>query len=969
MLVRTTQSGDAMLILEGAGDVFGNRPGPPVLRTLYAKKEPFALEVVSIQSELRFYMRTPLGRDADLQRIFVPSRKPPPADWLHLDDTRIASYRVLHLREHALLPAFGLLDHELFEQREAFKTAMIQHTNEHRAQRLGIRTLLQAAPDGWNQSFVTHLQRDNAAPKRGFLQRLLGSEGQPTCRPEEVDQLYVDLKSKEPGFSCEVQVVAVCKDNSKEDRIAQSALDDLAELVLEIAGGDKIWELSGRRKIKGTRIPRDDSNGHQLSVEPWPLLEFKSTSRSRQFPLAAEEFMPLWPTPRSAPRPAAVETVTPPAPVAERPPAVEPAVSFPDPISGDDDSKPTSADTAVETSADRDEEATPDAVGPKPVCVTDQRAADTLFHSAQPRGLPAKHGAKRNGRGLCRSSRNRDTDRAAEASESARSEFTRELGLTDRHILAFDQLGDLPWSSAQEFAACFGRSHSTVYDMLGLLAKHGLVADYEVGTGASAEKRSWVLEEAWDRIMDSRPLPHGAEIVRRLRLKQELTAAVYLLTGNLTHEAPERRLLRFRWFEDQPFNAGAQFSDGWAAFLWSGIWEDGPAIDKRLILCTTVFERWGNDRNPCRPGRLIWVVPTRWQSERVWQAVRNSGWERHCAVYVVEDDLLVGDLDLGLSLGKIPPFIMTEKLKPLPKYVDRFLDILAGEQPERIRKLLAVIEQSRAISPAALQEYTRINGSNLNGALSILSGGERSGSTSEGESGTVKSQGTQNQQAGRELIRVLPNGMYIPGKLALSLAGHRDGVRPNVPVSRFNPDHTAKFSKRRFKKLKTTNSLLARFASAGCPVVSGFFCGDGRFKPDGAVWIDEGPYGSGWHYLVNALSARRQRSVVRALRGALSPDRSDGYPILVLCRPDTESLIWRWGRDERMLTVDSSRLRRGPIVGDLTVWLQYDRYVSILSGQRAEEQMKADAPAANTTGRTATSPHATPVPDRSGVLL
>ena len=148
---------------------------------------------------------------------------------------------------------------------------------------------------------------------------------------------------------------------------------------------------------------------------------------------------------------------------------------------------------------------------------------------------------------------------------------------------------------------------------------------------------------------------------------------------------------------------------------------------------------------------------------------RDGGWTRRCAVYVVEEDLLLGDLDLSSSLGGLPPFIMTTHWKPLPKYVDRFTDVLAGEQG-RVRRLLAVIERSPVISSADLQKVTRMNGSNINRALSTLIDPPQwqAHSSSKEDSGAVK-----RPAARPDLVRVLPNGAYIAGKDALSLAAHR----------------------------------------------------------------------------------------------------------------------------------------------------------------------------------------------------
>ena len=928
MLTRMTNAAGAMLICDGENEMFNDQVPKPILKTLHARKDPFALEMVSIGGGLRFYVRNRTKPDAELQALFVPVPGRPARDWLRLGQTRAVTYRVLALRQHALLPTFRSRDHENRETYASLTAVMTEHTRKHRSLDLGIRLLMQPAPPGWGQDFRGHFRGDENAPNPGLLQRIFGVEHQPNTRPADADQRHVNMKSSDIGFSCEVQVVVVCKDDRRENSTARTALDQFTDLVEETLGGAQVWERGRPVKIRRSQVRLTESDTFERSVGQWLLLRFQGPDRARDFPLLPKELEPLCPAPSPALQPDRVETIPPAAPPPVQPPVAETSDSSRYPSADDGGPETTTVVSDTDVGAGFAEEDPVDLVGPEPAHHAGPDAGDTRHHSAQPPGLPASSGLKQRRRR--RSTRSRDIARAEEALESVRAEIAETLGLAGHHALAFDQLADVRWCTAQEFAGCFGRGPSATYDALTFLQERDLVANQFIGTGASAENRFWIPEDAWNRVMVDRPLPHGVEAVRRRRLNPDFTSAAYMLAATITQEAPGRQLRRFRWFGDEPCDGGAQFSDGWAAFLWSGVWEDEPALLERLRRCSTVFARWGSERNRARPGRLLWVVPTRWQSERVWRAARDGGWTRRCAVYVVEEDLLLGDLDLSSSLGGLPPFIMTTHWKPLPRYVDPFTDVLAGEQPDRVRRLLAVIERSPVISSADLQKVTRMNGSNMNRALSILSDPSQWQAHSSSKSYT----GAAVKRP--DLVRVLPTGEYIAGKAALSLAAHRDGVRPNVPVSRSNPDRVVEYPQRRLKKLAQTHSLLAKFASAGCPTVSGLFCRDGRFKPDGAVWIDEGPFGPGWHYVVNARGARGRRSVVRALRGVLSPNQADDYPFLVLCRPDMERSFWNVGDNLKMLTVSSARLRQGPIVGHTTVWLQHDHRVSLLSSRQTE---------------------------------
>ena len=943
MFIRMTEDARAMLIVDGASDMFDDQAPTRILKTLHTRKDPFALEMVSIGDWLRFYVRNRTKPDEELQALFVPVAGQPAPDWLWLGDTRAVTYRVLALRQHALLPTFSYFDHERREAYTSLTSVMTEHTSKHRNHVLGIRILFQPAPPGWSQGFLDHFQGDENAPKDtnpGLLHRIFGVEPQPINRPADADQFHVSVKSLEIGFSCEVQVVVVCKDDQRENRTARTALDHLTDLVAETLGGGQFWDRRQRVQIRPTQVPLTEGDRSEPSLGPWQLIQFQGPDRARDFPLVPKELAPLWPAPSPALRPDRVETVPPAAPPPVQPPVAGTSDSSRYPSADEGDPETTTVVSDTDAGVGFAEEEDLDLVGPEPPRHAGPDADVTPRHSAQPQGLPVRSGLTQNRHSARRSTRSRDIARAEEALESVRAEVAKILALEGRHALAFDQLADLPWCTAQEFAGCFGRGTSAAYDVLRFLQERDLVAYESIGTGAAAEKRFWIPEGAWDRVMEDRPLPNGVEAVRRRRLNPDFTAAAYMLAATITQEAPGRQLLRLRWFGDEPFDGGAQYNDGWAVFLWSGIWEDEPALLKRLQLCSRVFARWGNEQNPVRPGRLIWVVPTRWQSERVWRAARNGGWARRCSVYVVEDDLLLGDLDLSSSAGRLAAFIMTTHWTPLPKYVDALTDFLAGDQPDRLRRLLAIIERSPVISSADLQKVTRMNGSNIRGALSILGDPKQlqAHASAIGYSGAAKGSADRT-----DLVRVLPNNKYIAGKDALSLAAHRDGVRPNLPGSRSSPDRVAEYPERRLKKLAVTNSLLAKFASAGCPTVSGLFCRDGRFEPDGAVWVDEGPFGAGWHYVVNARSARGRPSVVRALGGVLSPNRGDDYPFLVLCRPDMEDWFWDVGDNLKMLTVSSARLHEGAIVGQATVWLQYGHCVSLLSGRQTEGQNGTDA--------------------------
>ena len=188
---------------------------------------------------------------------------------------------------------------------------------------------------------------------------------------------------------------------------------------------------------------------------PWQLLQFQGPDRARDFPLVPKELEPLWPAPSLALRPDRVETVPPAAPPPVQPPVAENADSPRHPSSDDGGPETTTVVSDTDVGAGFAEEDPLDLVGPEPAHHAGPDAVDTRHHSAQLLGLPVSSGLRQRRRSGRRSTRSRDIARAQEALESVRAEIATTLGLAGHHALAFDQLADVPWCSAQEFARLF----------------------------------------------------------------------------------------------------------------------------------------------------------------------------------------------------------------------------------------------------------------------------------------------------------------------------------------------------------------------------------------------------------------------------------------------------------------------------------------------------------------------------------
>ena len=291
-------------------------------------------------------------------------------------------------------------------------------------------------------------------------------------------------------------------------------------------------------------------------------------------------------------------------------------------------------------------------------------------------------------------------------------------------------------------------------------------------------------------------------------------------------------------------------------------------------------------------------------------------WEDSYAVYDLDGPTLTGDLDLSSSRGEVPSDIRDD---PSPPRADmaRWIDLLDNDTSGHMMRLLFAVEQHPGSTAGRLQDFTRINGQNVKTGL--------------------------DQLLRRELIYQTPNGGYACAPWSLATAARRDRVWLGLPGKRFGPDKLGNNSKQHRKRQTDVQRLLGKFKLAGCPVAPGWQAVDGQFRPDGVVWIKQGPYGPGWHYVVYATRAQKGSSIGRELEHALSEMRTERYPILVVCSsPQMEEVCWRLGTGKLMLTASVSRIRSGQVAGsEGTAWMLYGKPVTILAGPKtinAEEE-------------------------------
>ena len=915
-----------------------------ILEELHRHRNRVTLEHVASAGRVRMFVRThPESKMLPyLQTSFGQVQKPRAQDWLYLSRDEEAFVCTLYMDDHALLPTAGYSGPEIAQGWNAIRKQMCRDDS---LRAVGVRVILQPAEPGWSEDFKTSLTP--IADPGGILSSMLRDSA--TRRDlADVDQKLVAAKSGGEGFCVEIQVVVIWKvgpvkkpaATTVQNLVIEPVLDlfgrqnirragsvknaaaitaqnrviDVRKALDDLLGRQHIWKVTETTYISGKTVS-ERNDGRPRTVGPRELMRLYAPQRSKTFAISAREAAPLWPVSVAKPSSTPPEVLLTPS-----------AAPEPEPLAPEVDAPPITASTDTDTSVDHDDvraenggtltrwPAKPVVSIPTPTGASDEETA--ALHSARPPELSVTRMAQRKDRSRSKSRAELDINKRSAVAAGART-AAQDHGLSNRELLMLTQLGDVPLGSAQDVARIYGWSPTTCYESLRALKGAGLVTSAKLNASGAVEERSWIRDDQWRRIMGDRPLPHTDSMIQWLWCDPPFVAAVYRLVGRAVQDVPERRLLFLRWLRSHPFDAVAQFSDGWAVFLWSGIWEDREHLDGRLLRCVEEISRdWGGSLGTYKPGKTIFIVPHGWQAERVWRTVADSIWEDSCAVYDLDGPTLTGDLDLSSSRGEVPSDIRDDPSPPRAD-VARWIDLLDNDTSGHMMRLLFAVEQHPGSTAGRLQDFTGINGKNVKAGLDEL--------------------------LERGLIYATTDGGYACEPWSLAMAARRDRVWLGLPGGRFGPDKLGNHSKQHRKHQTDVQRLLGKFKLAGCSVAPGWQAVDGQCRPDGVVWIDQGPYGPGWHYVVVATSAKQEISMSRLLNRAMSETRTDRYPILVVCSsPQMEEVCWRLGTGKPMLTASVSRIRSGQVAGSAgTAWMLYGKPVTILAGPEtinAEEE-------------------------------
>lgn len=476
-----------------------------------------------------------------------------------------------------------------------------------------------------------------------------------------------------------------------------------------------------------------------------------------------------------------------------------------------------------------------------------------------------------------------------------------------------ERLEHLPLGSAIDLADCFGKGYTTCYRALRGLEKAGIVRGADVSVGWRRQRRYWLIGRGWDGALPEAMLRHPPRVMKRLVENMGSVEAAYRMVAAVVKGAThDRQLQEFRWIRDSdvPWDAVARFSDGWMVLMWCGIWQDRNSLRKRLermSLSAGSAAAGGTGR----PGRYCFLVADEWQAEVVRRGIREFGMERISVVFNILERTYEGSVDLSRSRGFLTATRNPEEVAASDQSGLLDANLLCEDGGRILYRVMTTLEQWPGLKPKAIVGMLRMSWTKVLDALERLEE--------------------------RGLIWRLSGGGYGVDDSWLAMAARRDRVWNGRPSRMFGRRRVEELYGGRIGRHETgLADLMAGFVQAGCPIAPGWRgvepMGDtGQLAPDGMVYIAEGPFGEGWHYVEYELRARHPKTVGRKIASYHAGLRADRCPVLVVCRPSAVDYFYQAGQGLDMLVATVPDARAGVVAGvDGTVWRRFGEPVPVL---------------------------------------
>ena len=481
-----------------------------------------------------------------------------------------------------------------------------------------------------------------------------------------------------------------------------------------------------------------------------------------------------------------------------------------------------------------------------------------------------------------------------------------------------DLLLQLPMASERDLAGFSDMKN--IYRTLTELRNGGLVDSVCLGWSTTRVNRYWLTEEALSAIPGADGVLHGEW--GRCRLLNRLPSCewFYRVAAELDDVDGLGPLHRFQWFEGIDLDAAAIFQRGWVLLCWSGLLEVEKDLFQRIESLATNMRRLSAMVERPWPSLICFVVSDEWQMELVNRVSRYQAMDDVVSVWCVPDSApsgagrsgaaRSGAMELRPGRGRLHQVLnesdlggwpWVKRLEQSPWSDDgsvfdgRVLDLIA-EWPGILRRVAEAVLGGRTQKALKSLFDSRL--------LERVDSGNsfRYGLSSRGV----------HYLALRDRVH---SGEYVSRSFArnwvnrASVQQHEDGVL----------------------------NLMADFMSAGMPTAAGWrsvetFGPDGSIMPDGMVYLNQGPYGPGWHFLEYELTARALSKVKAKLKSYLLASRQNRWPVLVVSFNDRAEELFQsvgQGLPLSMLTTTLNRLKEHGPLGNSCCWSMYGQGVLI----------------------------------------
>ena len=482
------------------------------------------------------------------------------------------------------------------------------------------------------------------------------------------------------------------------------------------------------------------------------------------------------------------------------------------------------------------------------------------------------------------------------------------LGLSEGAKALMPSLVELPLCSASDVSGLVGGDVSGSYGLLWELHGSRLVDCQPLGATKSKVNRWWVTEYGLDVMglggLVWQQLWTLSQVLDRLPSAEWFYQVALGVKGLGEYK-------NFLWFTGISWDAAARYERGWVAFFWSGMLQVESRLRAVLGQLAGNLRDHSVDGGSAWPSLIVFVACDEWQQELVVQVTRLFGLEEMVQVWCVADGSVRG---VGKGTGWGGWVFQDFEMREMGgwSWPDRLADSLwsqgYGGGSKRLLSLVGEWPELRSLYAGRLfagdggsKYFHKLLRQLLDLRLVVRTGGHRGRYRLSSRGYWVL--------ASRDRVpnNVMLAGVKGPvGASARRLALHEDGVM----------------------------DMVGRLNQGGLATCAGWRWWEGieggAIVPDAMVYVSDGPFGPGWHFLEYERYVRGVFRAERKLRGYLAGDRRERWPLLIVVwNEDVEKVFHGIGRSAGllMLTATMERLRRYGPAGNAECWSMYGQKV------------------------------------------